>query len=415
MAFIFRTAYRGSGLVRSNFSLLNDIRSFSSKTILGKLRSQPNSAYFQKAAVGLGFCGVGVGAAVYLNNNKDTLNQYLKNVLNAFVVSAAAGESGGPCKIKVSKPCAQKKKPCCEYQCNITSPMKTYSLYLWITLEPGADPNAVACSAVRIDEAIEAARNPCGCNEDIVAGVGFGPNLWAQVMGSGCKNFCYRHRKGKNGEMPSTDGDIFVHAKCDSHGQLFEFCKQYMHGFPECSILEFEDVYGFDFKNGRDISGFLDNQTNRCKEDGLREVAIDCESGGSYALAQKWVHDFCVVDDDPCQLEQYIGREMASGNELCNKSCSSHVARMNGSTEMNAPPQFEIVRQSQSYGTFSDKAGMFFLAFCNDPSTFDCLLDRMVGASCDGEHDDVMKMSKNVKGAYWYFPGIKELEQIRQQ
>ncbi|KAH9492514.1 hypothetical protein Btru_046302 [Bulinus truncatus] len=407
MAFIFRTACRSTGLVRTTISSFNNVRSFSSKSFSG-MKIKPSTTIFTSSAAGL-------SAFVYFNSNSETRNDCWQKLLSAFVVRAAAGyESKGPCKLKVSKPCVQKKvKECCDYQCNITTPLKSYSLFLWITLEPGADPNAVACSAVRLDEAIEAAKNPCGCNDEIIAGVGFGPNLWAQVMGSGCKNFCYRHRKGKNGEMPSTDGDIFVHAKCENHGQLFDFCKHYMHGFPECSILEFEDVYGFDFKNGRDISGFLDNQTNRCKEDGLREVAIDCETGGSYALAQKWVHDFCVVDDDPCQLEQYIGREMASGAELSNKSCSSHVARMNGSTEVNSPPSFEIVRQSQSYGTFSDKAGMFFLAFSCDPATFDNLLDRMVGASCDGEHDDVMKMSKNVKGAYWYFPGIKELDQIR--
>lgn len=52
----------------------------------------------------------------------------------------------------------------------------------------------------------------------------------------------------------------------------------------------------------------MDNATNRCKPEGLKEVAVECTSGGSYALAQKWVHDFCVVDNDPSVLEKYIGR-----------------------------------------------------------------------------------------------------------
>ncbi|CAL1529722.1 unnamed protein product [Lymnaea stagnalis] len=392
MAFILRTMARSPILVKVKDSLRS-------------LSQRPKSTVFS--------IGIGVSVAMYYGMDKDTLSKYL-------VVKAGRNDDApkSPCKIKVPKPCGakqqqQKKKECSDNQANITTQMKSHTLFLWITLEPGADPSAVACSAVRLDEAIEASKNPCGTNEDIIAGVGFGPNLWAQVMGSGCKNFCYRHRKGKNGEMPCSDGDIFVHAKCESYGQLFDFCKHYMHGFPECSILEFEDVYGFDYKNGRDISGFLDNQTNRCKEEGLKEVAVDCETGGSFALAQKWVHDFCIVDDDPTTLEQYIGREMVSGSELENKTITSHVARMNGSAEKGATPIVEIVRQSQSYGTFSDKAGMFFLAFAADPSTFDTLLDRMVGASCDGEHDDVMKLSKNIKGTYWYFPGMKELEQIR--
>lgn len=53
-------------------------------------------------------------------------------------------------------------------------------------------------------------------------------------------------------------------------------------------------------------------------------------------------------------------REMISGKELASKAISSHVARMNGSTDVDATPQQEIVRQSQSYGSFSEKAGKSF-------------------------------------------------------
>lgn len=51
---------------------------------------------------------------------------------------------------------------------------------------------------------------------------------------------------------------------------------------------------------------------------------------------------------------------MLSAKELANKSITSHVARMNGSTEKESTPQQEIVRQSQSYGSFSEKAGKPF-------------------------------------------------------
>ena len=38
-------------------------------------------------------------------------------------------------------------------------------------------------------------------------------------------------------------------------------------------------------------------------------VAIENETGGSYALAQKWVHDFCIIRaENKAALEKYIGR-----------------------------------------------------------------------------------------------------------
>lgn len=232
MASVFRNVVRSSKLVTQAS------RSFSS-----------NATKFGPIKKRLVVVGVGVAVSTGVYFNYDKVNSLLNLLSSKFVVKAGRNDEKGPCKLKVPKPCGQKqqqkKKECCEYQANIISPLKTNSLFLWITLEPGADPAAVACSAVRLEEAIEASKNPCGCNDEIVAGVGFGPNFYAQVMGQSCgKNFAYRSRKGKNGEMPCTDGDIFVHAKCDNRGQLFDFCKHYMHGFPECSILEFADDYG---------------------------------------------------------------------------------------------------------------------------------------------------------------------------
>lgn len=198
-------------------------------------------------------CLTGVVGAFYYGKTKWTrdVSQKMKSL---FILSTAAK----PCddaksrksmgdKIKPPAPCGKKKDECADNQPNITSPLKLYSLFLWITLEPTADPCAVVSAAIRIDEAITASQDPCGTSEEILAGVGFGPNLLAQSLGPPCKNFCYRQRKGKNGELPVTDGDIFVHAKCDNLGQLFDFCKHYMHCFPEDSILEFEDIYGYVF------------------------------------------------------------------------------------------------------------------------------------------------------------------------
>ena len=64
------------------------------------------------------------------------------------------------------------------------------------------------------------------------------------------------------------------------------------------------------------------------------------------------------------------------------------------------------------FGTVSGEAGLFFIGYAADPKNFEYMLDRMVGAGGDVHCDDVMKLSKNVKGTYWYFPGAQELAKL---
>jgi len=300
------------------------------------------------------------------------------------------------------------KNPCQEHQYNITSDPKCFSLFLTIHLNPSADTCAVSKVAADMHTLVcSVTDDPC---DDIDVGVGFGPNTYSQVMGKTHKNFYYTPRKCANGEMPATGGDILLHAKSNDRGKLFDVCKNYICSFPEGSIAEFEDIYGFDYRCGRDLSGFQHGTSNRCDEDGRIDVAIECESRGSYALSMKWVHDFCVIrDENKTALEKYIGRDMDCGNELKCKAKTSHVARMTGTTDNCVTPYYEMVNSSQNYGTLANDAGVHFLAFAADPAAFEFMLDQMVGAGCDGCIDDVMKISKNIKGTYYYFPSRGEL------
>lgn len=66
------------------------------------------------------------------------------------------------------------------------------------------------------------------------------------------------------------------------------------------------------------------------------------------------------------------------------------------------------------FGTVKEEAGLFFIAYAASPENFNFLLDNMTGKGKDGDHkDEIMLMSKNVKGNFWYFPGVKELMAIK--
>lgn len=308
--------------------------------------------------------------------------------------------------------------PCCPAaQCNIITGPKIHSLYLWVKLTKEASPSAVAKVAADIDSLIESVTGPCDdpCCDEVVAGVGFGPNFYCQVNGKTCKNFNYAYRKAPKGAMPATEGDIFLHAKSNNKGKLFEVAKNYICSFPAESVAEFEDIYGYDYRCSRDLSGFLINQSNRCDQAGMRDVAIECGSGGSYALAMKWVHDAEVVAsnvENKVPLENIMGRDMHTNEELKNKKITCHTARMTGTTEPNPQPLCEVVSQCQPFGSLQSGFGQFYLAYAADPCAHEFLLDQMTGAGIDSHCDDLFQMSTNTKGSYFYFPSVPELSKM---
>jgi deferrochelatase/peroxidase EfeB len=73
--------------------------------------------------------------------------------------------------------------------------------------------------------------------------------------------------------MPKTEGDIIIHVKAKTYSLCFEtgfisFLTQvqsFVKCFPSESILKVEDNYGFEYKDGRDLSGFLDGIYKKIK------------------------------------------------------------------------------------------------------------------------------------------------------
>ena len=55
-------------------------------------------------------------------------------------------------------------------------------------------------------------------------------------------------------------GDIFIHAKCNERGKLFELAQLILSQLPPNSVDRCEDIYGWVYKGGRDLSGFIDGK-----------------------------------------------------------------------------------------------------------------------------------------------------------
>ncbi|VDO50182.1 unnamed protein product [Schistosoma margrebowiei] len=166
--------------------------------------------------------------------------------------------------------------------------MRTYLFHL--ALDTPCNPSAVD------SKYINQICPPYSCQgyDEILYGVGFGIDYFRKISprfrSRGIKNYEYRERSGKYGELPKTGGDIFVHAKCNNHGMLFDLAKSIIQNMPRGCVDKFEDIYGWTYRDGRDLSEFVDDETK----------------------------------------EKWIGRTMKDSFELIRKPNTSHVARMVG-------------------------------------------------------------------------------------
>ncbi|XP_052773926.1 dye-decolorizing peroxidase YfeX-like [Mya arenaria] len=298
-------------------------------------------------------------------------------------------------------------------QPTVVSGTKEHALYLWIVLHGNANAKEVAKACQSLQACVKEAKGKDSV--DLVAGVALGPDFYKKLGKSAKKDFCYKERCGEKGKLPKSAGDVFVHGKCDSQGKLFKLCRTFLARMPAGSIKEYEDVYGFVYESGRDLSGFIDGTAN-AKEDGhRREVAIEKETGGSYLITQIWKHDFDkITKTNTEQLEAFVGRKMADSAEIKDKAITSHVARMKGHKEFNKPGKFQIVRQSQPFGNVSGVGGLFFIAYAASPENLNFMLDGMFRLSDGGgnTHDAIMEISTNTKGTYWYVPSQAELKAV---
>lgn len=301
-----------------------------------------------------------------------------------------------------------------EAQPSVWTENKEHALFLWIELNPKVDGKKVAKVAASLQTMVDKITDPSMRDEknEIVAGVGFGSKFYKQIGGKAKQNYTYVGRTGIIGALPSSAGDIFIHAKSNTHGKLFELAQSVLKKLPKGSVKNAEETYSFAYKINRDLSGFIDGTENPAEKRHRQKVAVETETGGSYVLTQKWIHDMKIIDTTSDKiLEDWVGRTRADSIELKHKPITAHIARMTGGNAFQNPKAFEIVRQSLPYGSVTGEAGLFVIAYAASPDNFNFMLNRMVGKTRE-ENDDIMLMSRNVKGAFWYFPGVDELKRF---
>lgn len=174
-------------------------------------------------------------------------------------------------------------------------------------------------------------------------------------------------------------------------------------------VLRTEDVPGFKFHGGRDLTGFVDGTENPTG-DAAAQAAVVSDgplTGSAFVVAQRWVHDLARFQaHSRPEQEAMIGRTMSDDVELSDSPVSSHVHRT--AQESYAPPAF-MLRRSLPYRLKVDghtEEGLYFVAFVANLDAFQRQMRRMAGLD-DGVVDALFTFSKPVTGAAYWCPPVR--------
>ena len=216
-------------------------------------------------------------------------------------------------------------------------------------------------------------------------------------------------------KAPNTGGDLLVHISSNRVDLNFELARRLCLGITEY-IEVLEEVHGFTYLDGRDLTGFIDGTANPKLDERAKVALINKDrnfQGGSYVLTQKYVHDLKKWQKlTQKQQENIIGRHKPDSEELAKtkKLPTAHISRVEIEERGE---ELKVVRHSYPYGKASGKSGLFFIAYASEPETFEKMLAKMFGVSGDGLHDHLMDYTRPKSGAVFFTPSREVLESFK--
>ena len=171
-----------------------------------------------------------------------------------------------------------------------------------------------------------------------------------------------------------------------------------------------EQVQGFRYLDGRDLTGFVDGTENPKGLHKLDVAIVGDEdpdfAGGSYIHVQRYRHDMTrwnqLIDK---KQEQIIGRTKRENIEFASedKAAFAHIKRTNLKETDGTP--IEILRQSMPYGDMKVQ-GLYFVSCASSPKPFTKMLQSMIYGDEEGNYDKLLDYTSAETGAAFFAPSV---------
>jgi len=215
---------------------------------------------------------------------------------------------------------------------------------------------------------------------------------------------------------PSTNYDLYIEVRSDradvNHIVAGKVCALLAD-----SVELIEQVRGFRFLDGRDLTGFVDGTENPQGRH-RRKVALVNEdddklfSSGSYLHIQRYRHNLNLWNTLKVKEQEDVFARTKIDNEEYsteNKLPTSHIKRASIKDELGNA--VEIVRQSMPYGDMKLQ-GLFFVSYCHSPLPFENMLKSMIEGDGHGNFDHMLKYTQAETGAAFFAPSLNVLANL---
>jgi putative iron-dependent peroxidase len=260
---------------------------------------------------------------------------------------------------------------------------------------------------------------------DINLCVLFGPTLLADLGGPAVEDFqpyqTFVSADGSGREAKGTQEELLLWWNGTEKDMIWELQFNVRTAL-EGDMRVARETPTFVWRDSWDFTGFVDG-TGNPEPHRQPEVAIIPDgkpgAGGSFAIAQRWVHDLTAFNALPVdQQEAVFGRKKAPATEkTATIASTSHLAHVELREDGNnghegSPKRDEIARRSTPYAFHDGTVGLYFMAFCNRQAPLRERMNAMYNTDGKGVRDQLTDFSNPASGSFYFAPGVEDLNRM---
>jgi len=278
-----------------------------------------------------------------------------------------------------------------------------------------------------IKKTIDNLRNDCA-KENINLVLGFGPTLLSELTTDFPDDFqpypnSYEAVDGSGKVAKGTQEELLIWVNHNNKDKIWK--AQYDARIAlEGNMKVARETPTFIYGDSLDLTGFIDGTGNPEPAELDTDVAIVPDgkpgAGGSYIIAQRWVHDLkyfnsLSLDDQ----EKLFGRTKKDSTRLKVQPPTSHLShvelREGGSQftgDDSKPKRDEITRRSTPYAFHDGTVGLYFIGFCKSQAPLRERMEAIYGLN--GQcRDALTDYSTPASGSYYFAPSVQVLDSIK--
>jgi len=173
----------------------------------------------------------------------------------------------------------------------------------------------------------------------------------------------------------------------------------------------------FIYRNSLDLTGFIDGTGNPEPDDQHDRAIIPDGSpgaGGSFCIAQRWVHDLDYFNGLSLEDQQNtFGRTKDDSTRLDKQVPTSHLSHVelrDGETaDASKPKRGEMVRRSTPYAFHDGTVGLYFMGFCKEQAPLRERMEAIYGMNGQAR-DALTDYSTPASGSFYFAPGAESLD-----